>query len=381
MLRFGKNPSTRDATVFALNHQSAFQKRVLSGRAKRMLLVEQFLVGADPEAKNRFASTLLRLESMLRTFACVSERLVLFFDNNVLQDILQKDLPNRVVRQQRFYALLAFLALAEDHYLIDVFACVSPAVMYEASGRGRRNPAEVEEEIRGALADAGLTSNFVGYSKLSDLKAHFRNISRDEKALLAALKRISDRSWNVDTYRDETHLGEPIPFSVAESECPDVTLYYFQPWYVKLLLMHDIHRRMFSKRKGKSVQAMMNSIPDDSFSVLRRKGDAVEGLGDIEMLTLCDLATQTASESMCIMMGLTFDDALEEALRARMIVHGLASTFVSGEDEPEDGARRMVYSTHRGQKRTDKANRRANEYARAWSDFIKSIEHHLAESQ
>ena len=368
-----KYRSLSDTVVFAQRFESQYEKQILNARTKREEKVKSFLATADKEAKKNFLVAFSRLNKMVAHYATVSERLLLFFDNNVLQDIRYRDDAEQPLRGHRFYGLLAFLALIEDHYCLDVFACVSPVVLYEASGRGKHAPKHVVEQVRLLLAEVGLATHFSGHSTPKELGEIFKLIQHDENALRIALDEIKDKSWARD-FVAMNGRGTRIPFSMAEDECPKIKLAYFEPWYVKFLLMHVIEKNMYRENsEKKKVRQMMLNPQKKAFSVIKMKGDGVEGLGDIELLTLCDLSYQTLARSPNITVGITFDDRLENALWDRANVQS-RTTFIAGGDDASDGALRFVYLMQQSERRTDKANKRAIEYFEIKVKFLELLE-------
>jgi hypothetical protein len=369
--------SSIDAVVFAQHFESNFEKQLLTSRAKREQRVKAFLESADIEARRVFLKTLAHLDGMLCRYATVSERLLLFFDNNVIQDISKQNSEGKPVHKQRVHALLAFLALAEDYYCLDVFACITPVVLYEASGRGVRPISEVEAEVRSLMASVGLATYSVGYSSFQDAGSLFKRIRRDEKALGNALREINDKSWARSFVGDGLE-GIRIPLSLAEEECPVVQLTYFHPWYVKFVLMHAIEKLLFAANSNKSVRSMMMNPQEMEFSILKLKGDRVKGLGDLELLSLCELATQTLTHPPNIKMGVTFDDGLRHALLKRANVRGSLSVD-SSVDDVHDSSLRFAYWMRESEKRTRKANRRLAEYASGLQLFMKSLKDYFVD--
>lgn len=374
-----KYPSSKETIVFGSRSESQFEKEVLAARAKRQKRVEKFFCSAPDQAKTDFLEALSELNRMLIQHATVSERLLIFIDNNVLQDILKREREDQPLRGVRFHALLAFLTLAEDHYLLDIFACVSPAVLYEAAYRGTRPSLEVFGEVVDALAEIGLATHLVGFSHPNELKRLFKRISRDEIEIRRALDEIKSKSWKRD-FSGES-LGTRIPFGVAEDECPVVRLCHFDPWYVKFLMMHIIEKRMYSENSDQGqARKLMQNPQERAFAILKHKGEGVEGLGDIELLTYCDLGAQTMRRSPHIIMGVTFDNSLREALWNRAQVKARV-TIVGGLDDVADGALRAVYSMRDSQRRTAKSNRRAKEYDIACESFLETIRPSLTKAE
>jgi hypothetical protein len=363
--------SSREISVFGSTIESQFEKAVLLARAKRPGRVKTFLESASKKAKEDFLDALSELDRMLVHHATVSERLLIFVDNNVLQDILQRERSDQPLRAARFHALLAFLVLAEDYYLLDVFACVTPAIFYEAAHRGTRPYLEAFSETVDALVEIGLATHPVGLSHPSDLPGLFESIRVDEGQIRLALDEIKTKSWKRNF--SSGALGTRIPFSVAEDECPEMQLGYFDPWYVKFLMMHLIEKRMYSENSDQpKARKLMRDPQEKAFTFLKPKKEGVEGLGDIELMTYCDLNSQTVRRSPDITMGVTFDEGLRNALWRRANVHSQGSVVI-GLDGVADGATRMGYSMKDSARRNAKANRRAEEYRLAFMEFVETI--------
>jgi hypothetical protein len=148
---------------------------------------------------------------------------------------------------------------------------------------------------------------------------------------------------------------------------------YFDPWYVKFLMMHLIEKRMYSENSDQpKARKLMRDPQEKAFTFLKPKKEGVEGLGDIELMTYCDLNSQTVRRSPDITMGVTFDEGLRNALWRRANVHSQGSVVI-GLDGVADGATRMGYSMKDSARRNAKANRRAEEYRLAFMEFVETI--------
>jgi len=368
---------TSDVGVFGLGIESELNQRILLARATRAEKIEKFLSEADDERKREFSTALIELDRMLLRYASESERLLAFIDNNVIQDILKRDSINEPVRGSRFHALLALLMLAEEYYHFDLFACITPAVFYEAAWRGNRPYSEVYGELIDVMAEVGLAAHPVGFRGVKDLTQTFKEIRRDEREIRKALDKINAHSWQSD-FSSGNNLGMRIPASLAEDLCPIVELQYFDPGVVKFLLVHVILKRMYAENgKNTAARKMMPHPKEKQFAILKTKGkDQVEGLADIELLSYCDLSEQTLNQRPQITVALTFDDGLRRSLKMRSVSRAQTSGIVGG-DAGKSMAKRAAYMMYQSGKRTAKANRRAQEYVAAFAEFIKFFEKHF----
>ncbi|QJP98693.1 hypothetical protein C798_00140 [Herbaspirillum rubrisubalbicans Os34] len=347
-------------------NQTPLEKKIKICRAKRTVQIKTFLASINEQEKRTFLTDMFKLEAMLTHYATVSERLLIFVDNNIIQDILQRDIHSD--RKRRFYSFLAALSLAQDYYLIDVFACISPAVLFEVGGkRSNHSLAEAEKimaSVIDAMAEVGLATHLVGFNSTRDLLNLFKKISYDESQIRIAMDKVVARRWERDFSAACQYGGIRIPLSLAEEECPEIRLTYFSPWVVKWIFMHMIEKRMYRENKNQpKARALMHLGNETTFSIIKSKDMGVEGLGDIELLTYCDLTNQTIHNSPEITVGLTYDGRLYETLMARSNVVTVGSTHEGGVDNPEDSTLAFMWDIKQSEKRTKKINQRMRGYA------------------
>lgn len=272
-----------------------------------------------------------------------------------------------VVRGRRFHSFLALLALTQDFYLFDLFACVSPAILFEAGGkRDNLSVGALKNlllDVEEAMAEVGLAIHFVGFDHPKDLQSVFKKIAYDEVQIRKAIDEVVAATWKRDFSNDQ-HGFVRIPFSLAVDETPDMQLKYFRPWFVPFIFAYMIEKRMYRENKEQpKARRMMSTVSPTTFSILKSKGDGVEGLGDIELLTYCDLVTQTGNNSSQIVMGLTYDERLYDTLMQRSGIIATGPMFEGGgDDDPDDFSRALVWSMRHEARRTRKANQRIKEY-------------------
>lgn len=347
-------------------HETPLEKKIKISRAKRVVEIQAFLRSIDEQEKRKFLADMFMHESMLTHYATVSERLLIFIDNNIIQDILKRDVYSE--RKRRYYSFLAALTLAQDYYQIDIFACISPTVLFEAGGK--RNDLSLSEaeklmsKVVTAMAEVGLATHLVGFDSTRDLLNLFKKISYDEIHIRAAIDKVAALRWERDFSAASKHGGIRIPLSLAEEECPDISLTYFHPRVVKWIFMHMIEKRMYRENKDQpKARALMTLGNGTIFSIIKSKGAGVEGLGDIELLTYCDLTSQTMRNSPEITMGLTYDECLYETLMERSGIVTMGPSHEGGVDNVEDTTLALTWGLKQSRKRTNKVNQRMRQYA------------------
>lgn len=227
------------------------------------------------------------------------------------------------------------------------------------------------------MAEIGLSAHPIGFRSIEELTQSFKRIRTDEREIRKALDRIKALSWE-NEFASRHGVGIRIPASLAEELCPVVKLQYFDPWVVKLLLMHVILKRMYAENaENPAARKLMPDPQEKQFAILKAKGnDQVEGLADIELLSYCDLSEQTVNQSPQIIMALTFDKGLRSALRMRSASRRQA-TGRGGSEDAENSGKRVAFMLYHSTKRTAKANRRTEEYIQDLQGFLKLYEKYL----
>ncbi|MDO8036830.1 hypothetical protein O3297_25710 [Janthinobacterium sp. SUN128] len=367
--------STKSAKVFGLRTQTPIGNRILYNRAKRSKYIDEFLTSASDEEKIDFFKDYDKIISLLHCYASVSERLLVFIDNNILEDIAKRETDRK--RMQRFSSLLAALMLAQEYYMLEIFACLSPAILFEAAGKksnlSNQEVSALLMKITLAVAEIGLVVHRVGFTTPNSLRRLFKLIHEDEKKLRKALDEVAAKKWRRD-FKSESGFGIRIPFSLAEDECPTLRLRYFDPWMVKFLLMHMIEKGMYRENKEQPrARSMMLYGASTAFSILKSRVAGVEGLGDIELMTYCDLTTQTMANSPEITMALTFDRRLHDSLILRSGAGSMGASVQGGSDDVEDFSRAFAWSMRNNARRNRKSEEQMRMFARAFDEFCDEI--------
>ena len=118
--------------VFAHRAEDPTIAEMYFNKSQRIKGVRDFLSQCDDASRISFREGVFSICGMFMHYATVSERLIILFDNSILQDIIQHS--DRVPRRPRYNAALASFAFVEDYCLLDIFAGVTPAIFFEANG-------------------------------------------------------------------------------------------------------------------------------------------------------------------------------------------------------------------------------------------------------
>jgi hypothetical protein len=360
--------------VFAHRTEDPAIAEMYFNKSQRIKTVRDFLSQCDDASRVSFREGIFSICGMFMHYATVSERLILLFDNSILHDIIQHS--DRVSRRPRYNAALASFAFVEDYCFLDIFAGVTPVIFFEANGgkpvEAERDCRRVSKLIEDALIGVGLDQSVIGFDTLEQLADATRRIKHDEAEILRVLSEIKAKNWNIGIRVKRGEYPLPLPLAVAESSVPDASLAYFNSWHVKRLLMHDIVKRLYAANEQSlrfrdlCKQEVDRGLP----SILRIRKERLEGLGDIEIFSFCELASQTGNNSPYVTMPLTFDDDLTTWIASRRQVLSPSPSFPGPKIAEQFGAV-MVYRMWREDRKTKKVNKRYRENVMEFRRFWK----------
>ena len=137
--------------------------------------------------------------------------------------------------------------------------------------------------------------------------------------------------------------------------------------------MYDIVKRLYAaNEQSLSFRDLCKQELDRGLpSILRTRKGRLPGLGDIEIFSFCELASQTGNNSPYPTMALTFDSALIEWIASRRQVLSLSPSF-RGRRIAEQFGPVLVYRMWREDRKTEKVNNRYREnvidFRRFWKE-------------
>jgi len=273
----------------------------------------------DDEILQFFIST----ETFVRKYAVSYELegpMHLVLDNSIIQSFKHRmTKPNRDLQALAYTAFTRFVTGWSDR---QTYLAVTPASLYEHMGRrGNINSAQALsalEELRLFFADTGLRMTWIGFKSIEHLVSVLDAVHVDDIYLTQYFKRIEEMSWRKDL---EAPLGVLIPLGIAYREIPDdLPLKYFDPWYVKFVLASRVERAIIQQSQHNPDALPIGSGPmAEALADLNNfnKKGALLGLGDIDMLQVCDGSRQYQQKAGYVLVGQTLDDTLSDVLRHR----------------------------------------------------------------
>jgi hypothetical protein len=116
----------------------------------------------------------------------------------------------------------------------------------------------------------------------------------------------------------------------------------------KVELMVSIEKKIAKvNSKERKLMTMASTRREDDFgSILKIESGKVIGLGDVELLSYCDLTSQSVSTEPLISMAISSDENLNKALSSRTHLIGPMLSFQGGTD-PTSYAMSFSYSIWR----------------------------------
>lgn len=277
----------------------------------------------------------------------LDRRMYLVLDNSIIQDFKHRAVVDRRMRALAFLAICRFAKHWSD---LPVCLALSPVAIYEHGGRRPATSALDAharlQDLGQLLGDCALRITSVGFDDLDSLYLRLLEVHADADYLEVFANQIEASDWQRNL--KAPHGGEHLAIALAERAIPeDMPLKYFSPHYIRQVFRSRIEMRIAKQSQGVfGASPIVSGAVTASLSKLNTldKRGVLKGLGDIDLLQICDISYQYSRKVDFLMLGLTFDGDLAEALRLHD--HYIESHFMMGggpdvEQKAEDLARFM----------------------------------------
>jgi hypothetical protein len=222
---------------------------------------------------------------------------------------------------------------------------LSPMAIYEHIGRRLPDSlAEVETifaELQQLLGSTGLRIALLGFETPSSLYERLHEIAADEAFLTRFVDEIDKANWRIDL---RAPLGVKIPMSEAWRALPEqLPLVYFDPWYVRFVLSARIEQHIIEQCKDDSPGPIGSGKLSETLADLNTFGrnGLLKGLGDIDLLQICDISRQYQQKLDYVLAGQTLDRHLAETLSQRHAYHAHAGVE-GGDPQREQRIKEML---------------------------------------
>jgi hypothetical protein len=243
----------------------------------------------------------------------------LVLDNSIIQDFKHRHKKERWLRALSYVALTRFISMFSDR---ETHLCISPVAVYEHGGKVVPPSLDAAREqladIANLLSLCRLPVSTIGFSPDSDLLQVLKNVSHDADFMATFAEQIECMDLKYDL-RSPTG-GVRIPMAIANELIPDdMPLRYFEPWYVKFVFSSRVEHRI-AAQSGQDPEA--RPILSGDLSALladlnELKRGVLKGIGDIDLLQICDIGRQYASRPGFVLLGQTLDRTLAHVLAKR----------------------------------------------------------------
>jgi hypothetical protein len=268
----------------------------------------------------------------------------LVLDNSIVQDFKHRATkPQRELRALAYSAFCRFVAGWSDR---ETSLALSPMAVYEHLGRrapeSANEAAAALQELLELLADTRLPCIGLGFREPASLFAKLRDIEADDRCLTAYVRLLDAGDWKTDL---RAPMGVRIPLSIAyEAISDDLPMRYFDAWYVKFVLAARVEKFIVQQSQHDPAARPIHSGPLTQaladLNEFSRQG-LLKGLGDIDLLQICDVNRQYVQDPGFVLIGQTLDKGLADVLRHRHVYH-VSGGGTIGAPDGEESIRRAV---------------------------------------
>ncbi len=255
----------------------------------------------------------------------------LVLDNSIIQNFKNRHKKEEWLRAVSYVALCRFVEIFSDR---ETCLCISPVSVYECAGKTVPESEDaargVIAEIFGILAPCRLKISTVGFDSRPTLLQVLEDIHHDAEfmSVFAAQINTMDLRYDLRT----PYGGVRIPLSIADDLIPDdMPLRYFSPWYVKEVFKSRIEHKIAEQSKQHpEAQPILSGELSKLFAELNKlKRGVLRGIGDIDLIQLCDIHRQYSERPGFVLLGQTLDATLAGVLSKRH-VYSETRTIVGG---------------------------------------------------
>lgn len=247
--------------------------------------------------------------------------LYLVLDNSLIQDFKHrqdKTKPKRALHALAYTAFCRFVSGWSDR---PTFLAISPVAIYEHLGRKPVTSASSAwvalSELHRILNDTKLPVHHIGFRSSIELAEALQKVEADAQFLTSYAQEIDSADWQLDL---KAPIGIKIPMGIAYDAIPDnLPLQYFDPWYVKFTFSCRIEQLIIeqSQHNPEAMPIGSGELSAALADLNEIKRGVLKGLGDIDLLQICDVSRQFSNPVGFVLLGQTFDKGLAKALNHR----------------------------------------------------------------
>ncbi|KVS15354.1 hypothetical protein [Burkholderia multivorans] len=285
--------------------------------------VSEFLANRNDEELGKFFHLTMQFVTDYATGYELDGELCLVLDNSLIQDFKHRE--NNAKRALHAHAHTAFCRFVSGWSDRPTRLAISAVAVYEHLGRRAavtsRGAWAAMSELLGILSITQLPVHAIGFSTPEDLASTLNLIDSDARFLAKLVQEIDTADWKL-TLRQGTRVK--IPLAIAFKAIPDdLPLQYFSPWYVKFTFASRIEQ-LIRQQSGSEPDAPVfasGNLSEALAQMNELKRGILKGLGDIDLLQICDVSRQYKQRFDTVMLGQTMDKTLAKVLFERHTFH------------------------------------------------------------
>lgn len=248
----------------------------------------------------------------------LGRKIFLVLDNSIVQDFKHFENQRRRPRAMAYAAFCRFVAQWSD---LPSYLAVSPVTLYEHGGR---KPASSPEDaidrfvqVQAILRYCGLPVAMIGFDDGNTLHGRMLDVHADADYLEVFANQIEQSEWERDLRA--WHGGEILAAAWADKAIPeDMPLRYFDPFYIRTVFGSRIEGHIADRSEGvfnhQPIRTGEVTVSLAKLNTITKKG-ILQGLGDIDLLQICDISRQHKQPLDYLLLGQTFDADLAKTLR------------------------------------------------------------------
>jgi hypothetical protein len=305
--------------------------------------LENALLGWDDDAVLTFFRFTLWFAERYASAYELPGPIYLVLDNSVIQAFKHRRTNKKRAPQALAYEI--FCSFVRDWSDRESHLALSPMAIYEHIGRRLpKSAAEVETilaELQQLLGATGLRIAQMGFDTSERLLERLHDIAADEAFLTRFVDEIDKANWRIDLWAP---LGVKIPMSEAWRSLPEqLPLRYFEPWYVRFVLSVRIEQHIIEQCQGHGPAPIGSGKLSETLAELNTFGrnGLLKGLGDIDLLQICDISRQYKQSTGYVLTGQTLDRDLAETLSQRH-AYQVHAGVEGGDPQREERIKEMV---------------------------------------
>lgn len=269
--------------------------------------------------------------------------LCLVLDNSLIQDFKHRE--NNATSALHAHAYTAFCRFVSGWSDRPTRLAISAVAVYEHLGRRAAITPDgawaAMSELLRILSIMQLPVHAIGFGTPEDLVSALNLVDSDARFLAKFVQEIDTADWKL-TLREGTRVK--IPLAIAYKAIPDdLPLQYFSPWYVKFTFASRIEQ-LIRQQSGSEPDAPVfasGNLSEALAQMNELKRGILKGLGDIDLLQICDVSRQYKQRLDTVMLGQTMDKTLAKVLLARHMFHE-SRQWQSGSPDAEKQLRESV---------------------------------------